>query len=284
MQSLGQGYEQKQSPKFAFTNVTSPADPADVSPPHYQENFQYLTDQIQSLQEIIRTFEQQVFAKLNAQLPGQIMDSTFHSAKSDKISTHEHLCEVWRQKVFTLLVQKKQQDVLSHQQSREQRLEVQSLRQSNAELDNQLKISNLKLHESAQQVKALQIEVDSKAKQLARAQNQHEALQSTKRKAEAQMNEVRKHLNQINYVHQTQLSQIQQELVSVISSKTQQIRQLEQIVSVYHKTNSSVSGKLFKQIREQDTENTRLVQEIKGLRQKLDLQEEVRQSVDGIKE
>lgn len=77
---------------------------------------------------------------------------------------------------------------------------------------------------------------------------------------------------------------MQQELVSVISSKTQQIRQLEQIVSVYYKTNASVSGKLIKQIKEQNEENTRLSQEIKGLRQKLDLQEEVRQSVDAIKE
>jgi regulator of replication initiation timing len=77
---------------------------------------------------------------------------------------------------------------------------------------------------------------------------------------------------------------MQQELVSVISSKTQQIRQLEQIVSVYYKTNASVSGKLIKQIKEQNEENTRLSQESKGLRQKLDLQEEVRQSVDAIKE
>ena len=163
-------------------------------------------------------------------------------------------------------------------------MEVQSLRQANAELDNQLKISNLKLHESDQQAKALQIELENKSKMLARAQNQNDALQSAKRKTDAQMNEVRKHLNQINYVHQTQMNQIQQELVSVISSKTQQVRQLEQIVTVYHKTNSSVSGKLFKQIREQNAENTRLTQEIKGLRQKLDLQEEVRESVEAVKE
>lgn len=75
-------------------------------------------------------------------------------------------------------------------------------------------------------------------------------MQASTRKLDAQMNEVRKHLNQINYIHQTQVSQIQQELVGVISSKTQQIRQLEQIVSVYHKTNASVSGKLIKQIKE----------------------------------
>ena len=43
-------------------------------------------------------------------------------------------------------------------------------------------------------------------------------------------------------------------------------------------------NKLIKQIKEQNEENTRLSQEIKGLRQKLDLQEEVRQSVDAIKE
>jgi len=59
-----------------------------------------------SLQQIIYTFEQQVFAKLNPQVPGQIFDE--HQAKSDKIQTHEHLCEVWRQKVFNLLVQKRQ--------------------------------------------------------------------------------------------------------------------------------------------------------------------------------
>ena len=155
------------------------------------------------------------------------MDSTFQSAKSDKISTHEHLCEVWRQKVFTLLVQKKRQDVLNQQNSREQRQELQSLRQANSELDNQLRISNLKLNESAQQVKSLQIELDKKSKMLARAQSQNDAMQASTRKLDAQMNEVRKHLNQINYIHQTQVSQIQQELVGVISSKTQQIRQLE---------------------------------------------------------
>ena len=53
---------------------------------------------------------------------------------------------------------------------------------------------------------------------------------------------------------------------------------------MYHKTNASVSGKLIKQIKEQDQENTRLTQEIKSFRQKLDLQEEVRQSVEAIKE
>lgn len=117
--------DSRQSPKFAgaFTNASSPND-GDAGSQHYQESVQYLTDQIQSLQEIIHTFEQQIFPKLGAQLPGQIMDSTFQSAKSDRISSHEQLCEVWRQKVFTILVQKKQQELMNMQISREQLQEV----------------------------------------------------------------------------------------------------------------------------------------------------------------
>lgn len=91
-----------------------------------------------------------------------------------------------------------------------------------------------------------------------------------------QINETRKHLDEMNFAHQTQVNRVQQELLAVISSKTQQIRQLDQIIGVYYRTNSTVSGKLLKQIKEQSQENDKLTQELKELKKKLDLQEEIR--------
>ena len=91
-----------------------------------------------------------------------------------------------------------------------------------------------------------------------------------------QINETRKHLDEMNFAHQTQVGRVQQELLAVISSKTQQIRQLDQIVGVYYRTNTTVSGKLFKQIKDQAQENDKLAQELKEVKKKADLQEEVR--------
>lgn len=58
--------------------------------------------QISSLNTMVQTFETQILKKLTG-------------VNNEKRATHEHLCEVWRQKVFDTLVQKKRVELIAKQ-------------------------------------------------------------------------------------------------------------------------------------------------------------------------
>mmetsp|Transcript_5187 Transcript_5187/g.8008 ORF Transcript_5187/g.8008 Transcript_5187/m.8008 type:complete len:87 (+) Transcript_5187:664-924(+) len=66
--------------------------------------FENANNQIEALSAIIDTFERTVFGKLRS---GETLAPL-------KISTHEQLCEKWRKKVFEVIVQKKNIELIAH--------------------------------------------------------------------------------------------------------------------------------------------------------------------------
>lgn len=81
-----------------------------------------LLAQIDSLKQIISTLEGNIFKRLKDQAP------------SEDFSSHEQLCEVWREKVFQSLVQKKKSELIQQDNLKQYNSSYQKLLHANREL------------------------------------------------------------------------------------------------------------------------------------------------------